>query len=57
MRVAAPYVLESKITERLGPRLGPGGSQQAYGFESSGVGFPSVDGRRPSSAVWRIGSR
>ena len=55
--VATPYLLESKITERLGPRLSPGESQQAYGFESSGVGSPSVDGHRPSSAVWRIGSR
>jgi hypothetical protein len=32
-------------------------SDQAYGFEPSRVGFPSFDGRRPSTAAWRIGSR
>src|SRR5215471_14209333 len=35
--------------------LGPVESEQSYEFESSRVGFPSVDGRRPSSAAWRIG--
>jgi hypothetical protein len=48
----AQYVPKSKIT--AGTRLeglAPEESDQAYGFKPSRVGFPSADGRRPSSAA------
>jgi len=45
-------VPKSKITaETRSEGLAPEESEQAQGFEPSGEGFPSVDGRRPSSAA------
>ena len=45
-----PYVPKSKITAETPPEgLAPEESDQAQGFGPSRVGFPSADGRRPSS--------
>jgi hypothetical protein len=56
MRVAVP--IRAQVQDHCETRhegLAPVENEQSYESESSRAGFPAVDGRRPSSAVWRIG--